>query len=353
MVRISDILRRMGDEEEVPPPKTVPSEEAKKEKKEKPVEYQEKVIPTTQLSVESSEALYQRFLNFAITEIFEKAKTEKFLIEGKKVQEAVAPIVDQIQKGDVMLLYFATIRSTPDYYLHAHAVNTSIFSIFLGASLGYDREALLILGIGALLHDLGMIKVMDVAQKKERLTPDERRVIEKHVQFNVDLLKNVSDLPQKCITITEMVHERHDGQGYPLGLLGEELSEESQIVALCDIYEALTHTRTYRDRLSPYEALKEILKEKDLFNPALLKLVLKQLTIYPMGCWVELSTGEQGQVIMTKPELPLRPTLKIFFDAQKKKLFVSKVIDLSQHTTLYVKRCLEEREIRGKDKDVS
>jgi len=353
MVRISDILRRMGDEEEPPPPKTVPSVEAKEEKKGKPVEYREGVIPTTQLNAEPSEVLYQRFLNFAITEIFEKAKAEKFLIEGKKVQEAVAPIVERIQKGDAMLLYFATIRSTPDYYLHAHAVNTCIFSVFFGASLGYEREALLILGVGALLHDLGMIKVMDVAQKKELLTSDERRVIEKHVQFNVDLLKNVSNLPQKCIAITEMVHERHDGQGYPLGLLGEELSEESQIVSLCDIYEALTHPRSYRDRFSPYEALKEILKGKDLFNPTLLRLVLKQLTIYPIGCWVELSTGEQGRVMMTKPELPLRPTLNISFNAQKKKLSVPKTIDLSQHTTLYVKRCLEEREIRGKDKDVS
>lgn len=353
MVRMSDILRRMGGEdEEEPPRKVLPSLEEEK-KKEPPVQFREEVLPTTQLGEESPEILYQRFLDFAINEIFEKAQREKFVIEGKKIRETVEPVVDRILRGDGALRYFATIRSTPDYYLHAHAVNTCIFAIALGASLGYDRENLITLAMGALLHDLGMIKVMDVAQRKERLSEDQKKAIQKHVQFNVDLLKNVRDLPEKCLSIAKNVHERHDGRGYPIGLSGEELSEEAQIVSLCDIYEALTHPRSYRDRLSPYESLKEILKGKDLFNPSLLKFFIQQLTIYPIGCWVELSTGEQGQVVQTVPAVPLRPTLKIFFDSQKRRLAVPKLIDLAKHTTLFVKRSLEEKEIRGREGSVS
>ena len=339
----------MGDEEEKPSGKSSVPEEGRKEKVEGKETFAADEAPPPSLdALKAAEELYQKFLTFTIQEIFEKAKSESFFIEGRNIRAAVEPVVDVLQKGDAGLLYFATTHSTPDYYLHAHAVNTCIFSVALGVSLGYEREALITLAMGALLHDLGMIKVMDVAQVKRKLTIDEKQAIETHVRYNVDLLKSVQNLPEKCIVIAQTVHERPDGHGYPLGLPGEALSEEAQLVALCDIYEALTHPRSYRDRLSPYEALKEILKGKELFNQRLLKLILQQLTIFPIGCWVELSTGEQGQVIRTNPNAPLRPTLQLFFDNQKRKLTVPRLVDLKNHATLFVKRSLEQKEIQEK-----
>lgn len=339
----------MGGEEESP--KKEPEKPLGSVSQEKPpIQFREKVVPITLSSLEAAELLYDQFLNFVTREIFEKVKSEQPLIEGRKIQEAVEPVVERILNGGMELLYYATIRSTPDYYLNAHAVNTCLFSIFLGKGLGYSREALILLAIGALLHDVGMVKVMDVVQKKKRLDPEEKKAVEKHVQLNVDILKNVKGLPEKCLTLTQVVHERHNGQGYPLGLLGEDLSEEGQIVGLCDVYEALTHPRSYRDQLSPYEALKEILKDKDIFNPRLLKIFLQQLTIYPIGCWVELSTGEEGRVIMTSSDFPLRPTLRVICDRHKKKLSAPRMIDLSQHATLYIKRNLEGREVEGREK---
>lgn len=355
MVRMSDILKRMGggEEEDLPKKSVVPIEERKESREDSSVQFRKGILPTTQLSMEDAEQLYDRFLKFAVEEIFEKVEAEDFAIEGKKIQEAVIPIVDFFLKGNNGLLYFATVRSTPDYYLHAHAVNACIYAIALGIAFGYEREALIPLAIGALLHDMGMVKVMDLAQQKRALSPEERKVIEKHVRFNVDFLKKVTDLPAKSILIAQHVHERYDGGGYPVGLSGKDLSEEAQIVALCDIYEALTHPRSYRDRLSPYDALKEILKGRDLFDPVFLKLFIQQLTIYPVGCWVELSTGEQGQVIQTAAGSPLRPTLKILFDSRKKRLAVPKVIHLSQHATLFVKKSLQEKEMLGRGESVS
>ena len=352
MVRMSDILRRMGGEEDETP-KKAKEKLPESPRKESPLQFRDDVLPATQLGTESSEAVYQRFLDFAVNEIFEKVKSGEFSIDGKKIKKNVEPIVERLLKGDSDLLYLATTRSTPDYYVYAHTVNTCIFAIALGISLGYSQETLVTLGMGALLHDLGMTKVMDLAQKKEKLSADEKRAVQKHVQFSMDLLKQVKDIPERCLSIAQNVHERYDGRGYPLGLAGGDLSEEAQIVALCDIYEALTHPRRYRDRLTPYESLKEILKGKELFNPLLLKLFIQELTIYPIGCWVELSTGEQGQVVQTSPTFPLRPTLKVFYDSQKRKLVAPKVIDLAKHATLFVKRSLDEKEIQGREGSVS
>lgn len=341
MVRMSDILRRMGGEGGEPPKKTVPPPPEPLE----PAGFRKEVRPTPSPSLEQSEELYRNLIHFVSAEIFEKAKSGEFSIEARRIQENVEGIVGRIQEGDITFLYLATTISPPDYYLPAHTVNTSIFAAYLGASLGYTRENLLILAMGALLHDLGMVKVYTLTQKKGILTSEEKRAIEAHVQFNVDLLKGVKGLPEKCLLVTQNVHERRTGEGYPLGLTEKDLSEEAQIVALCDVYEALTHSRSYREKFSPYRALEEILKEKALFDPRILKLFLQRLTVYPVGCWIELSTGERGQVFMVNPELPLRPTVKILFDGQKRKLSASKVIDLSQHATLYVKRSVDEKEL--------
>jgi len=360
MVRISDILRRMGDEEG--PSKKVPPAEKEKEKKippppptrESPVELRGEIIPTTKLGTEESFTVYQRLLDFVVKEIFEKVKEGEAQIEGKKVQVAVEMVVDRIRKGDSGLLYFATTHSTPDCYLHAHAVNVCIFSIHIGSGLGYDHTALLNLGVGALLHDLGMTRVMDIAEKKEKLSPEDYKKVQEHTRYTVDLLKQIKDIAEISMTIAQMSHERADGKGYPLGLSGTELSEEAQIVGLCDIYEALTHPRSYRARFLPFEALKEILKGKELFDSRVLKTFIQQITVYPVGSWIELSTGEQGEVIVTTPSLPLRPTLKVYFDSQKRKLAAPKVLDLSSHATLYVKRVIEAKDIplKGTERDV-
>ncbi|MBI4436014.1 MAG: HD-GYP domain-containing protein [Candidatus Omnitrophica bacterium] len=353
MVRISDILRRMGDEEEpskkgAPAPPPLPARES-------PVELRGEIIPTTKLGMEESLTVYEGLLDFVVHEIFEKLKEGEVQIDGKKIRAAVERVVDRIQKGDSGLLYFSTTRSTPDYYLYAHAVNVCILSLHVGNGLGYPPETLVNLGVGALLCDLGMTKVMDIAEKEEKLTPEEYQKIQEHPRYTVDFLKKIGDLAEVSITIAQMSHERFNGKGYPLGLSGEEISEEAKIVSLCDVFEALTHPRSYRARLLPFEALKEVLKGKELFDPRVLKVFIQQITIYPVGTWVELSTGKEGEVVMTSPDFPLRPTIKVLFDSQKRKLAVPETLNLALHSTLYVKRVLQEEDIRLKEtkKDVS
>ena len=294
-----------------------------------------------------AQALYNDLLEFVKTRLFIDAETPRE-VTGADIQSTIEPLLDRVADEAGELIYLAVTRSTPEYYLHAHAVNVAILSLRLGVALGYTREELLTLGVGALLHDIGMIRVMDIAQKKEPLTPEERKKITQHPQYSVDILKETKDLTTVSLEIIGSVHERYNGTGYPQGVGGSQLSEQAQVVAITDVYEALTHSRSYRDKLLPYEALKEILKTKELFHPKVLKTFIQYITVYPIGCWVQLSTGEIGQVVAVSADLPLRPTLKILYDNQMRALKPEKLLNLTQHSTLYIKRVLDEKELQQK-----
>ena len=294
-----------------------------------------------------AEVLYNALLDFVKTKLFIESPTPRE-VTAKEIQTRIEPLLDRLADETGELMYLAVTRSTPEYYLHAHAVNVTILSLRLGVALGYGREELLTLGMGALLHDIGMIKVINLAQKKELLTSEERRTIEQHTRYSVDILKEIKDLSSASLEIAETAHERINGTGYPQGIGGSQLSEAAQIVAITDVYEALTHSRSYRDKLLPYEALKEILKTKELFHPKVLKTFVQYITVYPIGCWVELSTGEIGQVVNVSTDLPLRPNLKIMYDHQLRPVSPEKLLDLKKHSTLYIKRVLDERELQRK-----
>ncbi len=361
MVRISDILRKMGDggfeaEKPHPPESKRPVEEKKEQRIEgpppppppvpekSPLEFRDEVIPTTQFGTESPESLYERLLGFVIAEIFEKIRQEGVILQAKRIQEEIAPILGRLRKGDKSFSHLIFSHSTIDYYLYAHAVNSCILTSQIGISLGYSEEILITLAMGALLHDVGMIQVMEIANKRERLLTEEYQQVKEHTRYSVELLKKIKNIPELCLLIAETAHERYNGMGYPRGLSGDALQEEAQVVALCDVYGALTHPRSYRTRFFPHEALTEILKGKSFFHPRVLKTFIQQVTVYPVGSWIELSTGEQGEVVMTAADYPLRPTIKIFVDRQKKKVAQPRIVDLTRHATLYVKRVLFEKE---------
>jgi len=351
MVRISDILKNMGGEEHSRKPLSRSAEKKEEEKEEPssekttPLKFRNEVIPTTQLNAETSEALYQRLLGFTITEIFGKMKEGHEPADAGMIQRAIDPMIENLGKGDVSLLFIAATHSTDDYYLHAHAVNDCIFTIWLAIGLRYPREVINSLALSALLHDLGMIRVMEIAQRPSRFSEGEYHSIKDHPLFTIELLRKIKGLPGECVEFCKIVHERYSGVGYPAGLEGAQLGEEGQCLALCDVYEALTHRRSYRDRFSPHDALKGILQAKDLFHPRVLKQFVQQITVYPIGGWVELSTAEQGQVVATRAALPLRPTIKVYFDNRRKKVTVPKLVDLSKHATLYVKHALRDNEV--------
>ncbi len=360
MVRMSEILKRAKQEEALVKPEPIkikkeqereerpllPSRREKKEEKISPgVEVSRVVMESAKLEKVSAEDLYQQALDM-VKGILDKAAKDE-TIKADEIREMVEKLMDRIALGAEELIWFVT-KSTPDNYLYAHLVNVCILSIEIGLEVGYNKSKLSELGIAALLHDVGMIKVISIAQQSRGLRTEEYTEIKKHPLQGAEILERVRGLSTQAISVVQQQHERMNGKGYPRGLKSGEINEYAQIVAIVDVYEAMTHERPYRKRMLPYEALRGILASKDLFNLKMLKILLNKISVYPIGSWVELNTGEIGRVVKIDSNAPLRPTVNIIFNREEKRLEEAKSVNLTMHITLYIKRPLDESEIKDK-----
>jgi len=265
-------------------------------------------------------------------------------IEGKKIKEVVDRIIDQLSLGNYELINLTNASSLENYLL-SHSVNVCIVSIMLGLGLNYTKLKLSDLGVAAFLHDIGMLKFEDLSKRPTKLTEEEYQQVKHHPLYGAELLRNAKDISATAIYVAQEHHESADGKGYPKGLAGEKINEFARIVAIADAYEALTHPRAQRERLLPYDALKEMLKRKEHYDQKFLKVLIEQLGVYPIGSWVQLSTNEIGQVIRVNKNSPLRPIVNVTADPQGRKSAEEKILDLVKYPTLFVKRPIDESEL--------
>jgi HD-GYP domain-containing protein (c-di-GMP phosphodiesterase class II) len=290
-----------------------------------------------------TKSLYGQCID-SISQILEKVKNNQSF-EVAKIKEQIDILTEQIILGNYYLVSLAT-SFTEENYLYAHSVNVCILSVLLGQGLGYEKTKLQELSLASVLHDVGMIKVMDISHKPGKLTDQEQKRLQEHPSFGVEILESSKDITKMIIDVAEQHHECVDGKGYPRGLKGDQISEFAKIVAITDKYEALTHPRSHRDRLDPYEALRALLKNKEHFDYKLLKVLIEQLGVYPIGSYVQLSSDEIGAVIKTNRNRALRPVVRIEIDSQGKKIDQTKTVDLSVSPTIYIKRAIDERELK-------
>lgn len=305
-----------------------------------------KAMHQVQLDPEESARAYQRAMDI-IKEILDtKQKSPDSISDLKEAYEIVKIIVDRMVLGDKELIIL-TARFSDGSYLYAHLVNVCILSVDIGLYLGYNKSKLNELGLGAYLHDLGMAEMMAIAGQPRRLNTKEYKKIKQHPIYGGDMLSAVKNIHEEVIAIVKQEHERVNGSGYPEGLKDDQIHEYAKIVGVVDVYEALVHPRSYRDALNPHDAIKELLSMNSsmLFETKILKLLINRVGLYPVGCWVELNTGEIGKVCMPNEDSPLRPKINIIFSPEKTKLPQMKSMDLSQHTNLYIKRSINPQEL--------
>lgn len=356
MVKISDIYRKEGGlPEEEPkgepgaaPDQKIPIREIHKDSVSAPKPVESISVKDASgaalrkmqtLSKEETEKLYQDSL-LLIKSILEKGLKQE-PIEVKEIKEHIEKLVDQLSAGNSELINL-TNNSTPLNYLYAHSVNVCMLSVILGIGIGYNREQLIELGVASFLHDIGMVKVTDVSVKSSKLSDEDYDKIKNHPVFGVEMLEMVKDISQAAIYVAREHHERPDGKGYPKGLKGNQIEEYAKVVSTVDTFEALTHDRAYRVKLHPYEAVREILKNKEHFDFKLLKALIEQIGIFPVGSWVVLSTNEIAVVVDVNKDSPLKPVVKVIFDSQERKLSEEKIINFTQYPTLYIKKPISE-----------
>ena len=199
-----------------------------------------------------------------------------------------------------------------DPYTFRHSLNVGRLSYLIGKHINLPDLVLEQIVLGALLHDIGKLTVpADLLKKTGRLLPEEYVLIKTH-PINGFLKLQEVDLPAEVTRIVQQHHERWNGQGYPLGLQGEQIHLYAQIVGIADVFDALTSARSYRPAIPPYHALEIIIKLRDRdFSPNIVSCLLDAVTLYPPNCLIHLNTGELGKVVSYDKNFPTRPRVLV------------------------------------------
>ncbi|MDH3354487.1 MAG: HD-GYP domain-containing protein [Chromatiales bacterium] len=253
-------------------------------------------------------------------------------IRIESARELTEQMVDNIISNENAMVLLTQLKHK-DEYTSLHSINVCILSILFGRHIGFDEKELRILGLGALLHDIGKMHVpLEVLNKPGKLNAFEKKIMNAHPQMGFDLLSSAENFPAAALDVIRYHHERMDGTGYPKGLMAEGIKPYVQIVAMVDVYDAITSDRAYHDRISPHEALNLMYEwASKHFSKNLLESFISCLGIYPIGSIVELEDGEVGVVITVNLKRKLLPTLNLVLDKHKKYLERPMVLDLEYH----------------------
>ena len=269
---------------------------------------------------------------------------ETLQVNGQVSASDLCEVVDEFialaaLDADLLSMIVAA-RHSQGEYLFDHCVDVCLLSISIGAQMGMNREQLKEIGLGALLQDIGMLRVPGAIRLAKRpLTPREWVEIRRHPIHTVDLLEGVHSLPAPAKFVGYQVHERHDSTGYPRQRSSLFVHPYAKVVAIADAFGAMTRPRPYRPAINPYEAAKTILLDggANRFDRTFVRAFLDAVSLYPIGSHVELTDSVCAKVIRANPGEHTRPVIEeLDSDGEP----TGRVIDLSTETGLKVARAL-------------
>lgn len=238
-----------------------------------------------------------------------------------KAKRAVQKLVDCVLRDRNALLGLAALKNYDQYTYH-HSVNTLVLSLALASLLPFGKVALSNLGVAALLHDVGKVKLPpDLIKKMTPLNSEEWLLLEKHPVLGAEILSSVPTLNRVAVIVAFEHHMGFDGGGYPQVQPARKPHFFSRLVGLADAYDAATSQRPYRRANTPIRIISEVIDRSGKhFDPLLVKLFVNMMGIYPVGSLVKLSTGAVGIVVFENEADLTRPTVKVFIDEQSRRI---------------------------------
>ena len=275
-----------------------------------------------------------------------KNMIEKYSREGKtdnnSVMNSVNSIVEDVLSNKNILLNVAGI-SASDNDVYSHSVNVCVLSTIIGTHMGYSMLKLKDIAMGALLHDIGKMailndkKIIDKFQDKEELY----KYIElMHPKAGYDLLGEQRVWSAYVKVAVLMHHERCDGSGFPLKLKGEEINQFAKIVSICDEFENMVSGRKTDEPKSVYEIIEYLVAMSNIkFDEEMIRKFTMNIAAFPTGSSVMLNTNEKGLVVKQNNSMPLRPVVKVIYDSLGNMILPYEIDLLKELTTFITKTC--------------
>ena len=221
---------------------------------------------------------------------------------------------------------------TVDDYTYMHSVAVCALMIALGKQMGLTGQALKDAGVAGLLHDVGKMMIpSEVLNKPGKLTDEEFNIIKDHPRKGWEILNISEGANAVALDVCLHHHERVDGKGYPEKISGEDLTLFARMGAVCDVYDALTSNRCYKNGWEPAETIRKMAEWKDgHFDERIFHAFVKTIGIYPSGTLVKLKSGRLGVVIEQSEKSLLTPVVKVFFSTKSNEPIMPETVDLTK-----------------------
>ena len=250
-------------------------------------------------------------------------------VPAEDIGQAVDQMVESIHLAPDAMLWLVRLKSRHDY-AYRHSIAGAVYAIAFARQLGYPKGDMRIIGMAALLKDLGNLRLPPgLLGKDQPLTPMELAVLKGHVAHSVQIVRAIRGLPGAVVKLIAQHHEHYDGNGYPRGLKGEAIDHRAALIGLADAYSAMILPRPYAEALSSHDAIGRLLQQAGRqFHPGLAGRFGQSIGIYPVGALVELNSGEVAIVVAQYRTQRLRPRLMVVLDAQRQKRAAPLLLDL-------------------------
>ena len=246
------------------------------------------------------------------------------------VKIVVSELVENIISNPDTMIWLSQLKDK-DEYTAIHSVNVCILSLTFGRTLGLSESELNVLGLGALLLDIGKSKIPDkILKKTGSLTDEEYLLMKAHAFHGYAALEENNKVPKESLEIIFNHHERLNGKGYPNSRMGDEISKLTRIVSIVDVFDAMTSDRCYKDAFQPQHALNELYNmASDELDQELVEGFIKCIGIYPVGSIVELNTGHTGVVVKLNEKNRLKPIVGLVLNRKKEPYETIRMLNLS------------------------
>lgn len=267
----------------------------------------------------------------AVFTMFNEARMGK-VVDVSNAQTMVEEIADSVMRNPGALIGLARLK-TKDDYTYMHSIAVCALMVALAKQLGLSEEATREAGLAGLLHDIGKMMVdADILNKPGKLTDAEFVSVKEHPMAGYKMLKEAKGVSAIALDVCLHHHEKIDGTGYPNRLKGDEISLYARMGAVCDVYDAITSDRPYKQGWCPAESLRKMAEwSSGHFDEKIFQAFVKSIGIFPVGTLVKLESGRLAVVVEQQVgKSLLLPKVRVFFSAKSMAYITPELIDLSR-----------------------